>query len=491
MKRRRSAEEPDFNDAAKTGSKKFIDDPVRAYLSKLTGEEYELISWAEETALAKKIDRHRWKMYGALFNIHPVAKKYVGILSQVVAGELPLDRTLDGLFETHQEERQMRPEDESENPKPPEISKKWIEQNVFTVRGLLAENEMSQEMLADSEDREAIRATIATRRSHIVRLLREIRPKEKIQKELIQYAQSLPESKEIQSYLSPAQLQQELYELRQQVGLYASSRKEMGNHNVRLAVNIAKKFKGRGIPFVDLIQFANTGLHHATGKYEQARGYKFSTYATYWIRQAILRSIADEGRLIRVSQHNIPDLQNMRDAEQALFLELERDASLDEIAERAGMTVKDVQNLSAVTRVMSTNTPVGESGNGSLGDFFKGDTGDESLDHAHQLFLQEKIDHVLKSLTFREREIIKLRYGLADGYMYTLEECGRMFKLTRERIRQIEGKGMSKLRHPSRSNALRELIDSPNDIPEKNGDAHNGNGALLFFDDEEDIGIPA
>jgi RNA polymerase primary sigma factor len=234
---------------------------------------------------------------------------------------------------------------------------------------------------------------------------------------------------------------------------------ELSSGNLRLVVSIAKKYRNRGLSFLDLIQEGNTGLMRAVDKYEYRRGFKFSTYATWWIRQAITRAIADQARTIRIPVHMIDVLMRLRNAAKKLLQEMGREPTTEETAAAAGITLEETERVLDIGRhPISLDRPIGEGEDGCFGEFVQ-DTGTEAPHKlANNGLLRERIEELLKTLTFREREIIRLRYGLADGYSYTLEEVGRIFKVTRERVRQIEAKAVAKLQNPVRSRYLEPFV---------------------------------
>jgi len=259
---------------------------------------------------------------------------------------------------------------------------------------------------------------------------------------------------------TPRQLEKRLQILDKVFTQYEETKRLLSSANLRLVVSIAKKYRNRGLSFLDLIQEGNTGLMRAVDKYEYRRGYKFSTYATWWIRQAITRAIADHARTIRIPVHMIETMSRLRSAGKVLHQKLGREPTIEEIAEEVDMSITETRRVLKISKhPISLDRPIGESDDSYFGDFIEDDEVDSPVASATQEMLKDRIDAVLKTLSYREREIIKLRYGIGDGYTYTLEEVGRIFKVTRERVRQVEAKAIRKLQHPVRARKLEGFLD--------------------------------
>lgn len=257
-----------------------------------------------------------------------------------------------------------------------------------------------------------------------------------------------------------AEIQEEIKAMQKDIDLGSDAKKRLAEANLRLVVSIAKRYVGRGMLFLDLIQEGNLGLIKAVEKFDYRKGYKFSTYATWWIRQAITRAIADQARTIRIPVHMVETINKLIRVSRQLLQELGREPTPEEIAAELDMPVERVREILKISQEpVSLETPIGEEEDSHLGDFIQDDNVPVPAEAAAQTLLKEQLDEVLDTLTEREQKVLRLRFGMDDGRARTLEEVGKEFDVTRERIRQIEAKALRKLRHPSRSRKLRDYLD--------------------------------
>ena len=454
-----------------------IDDPVRMYLTQMG--EIPLLTRAEEISLAKKIEVTRKRFRRSLLESDFPLRTAIEILRKVHHSELPFDRTIKVSVTEGLEKTQILGR---------------MPHNLKTI------DLLRQEYLPDAEKmvnprvsdatREKLVPEIDRRRRKMVTLVEELSVRtqrmqpvmkrlEQINERMVEIQRHLKSIRRLKSAKDErANLQRELQDLvlltlespetlrvrmeiiEKRFADYEQAMRELSGGNLRLVVSIAKKYRNRGLSFLDLIQEGNTGLMRAVDKYEYRRGYKFSTYATWWIRQAITRAIADQARTIRIPVHMIETMSKLRKVSKQLLQEKGREPTLEETAEAADVSLEETRRVLKISRhPISLDRPVGESEDSYFGDFIEDHNTESPVNSATQEMLKDKIDDVLKTLTYREREIIKLRYGLGDGYTYTLEEVGRIFKVTRERVRQIEAKAVRKLQHPVRSRQLRGFLE--------------------------------
>ncbi|MDF1842796.1 MAG: sigma-70 family RNA polymerase sigma factor [Rubripirellula sp.] len=452
------------------------DDPIRMYLSQMA--EIPLLTREEEIALAKKIEITRKQFRRSLLESDYALRSTVATLHRVHTGELPFDRTI----KVSLTERLTKEQITARMP-----------HNLRTLDVLICQNKSDFELQVRTSTSPRLKAEVRRRfirnRRKCLNLVEELslrsrrvtpllKQLEEISRrmnfirqrleELGTDAVSRDEAADLRQELrelmlvtqeSPTSLHNRMQKARQYFEVYEATKRQLSSGNLRLVVSIAKKYRNRGLSFLDLIQEGNTGLMRAVDKYEYRRGFKFSTYATWWIRQAITRAIADQARTIRIPVHMIDVLSKLRQAQKHLTQELKREPTYDEISQVTEIPLEEVRRVMDIGRhPVSLDRPVGEGEDSSFGEFIEdGDSHNPVITTASSI-LRGKIDELLKTLTFREREIIRLRYGLVDGYSYTLEECGRIFKVTRERVRQIEAKAVAKLQSPSRADRLAAFL---------------------------------
>jgi RNA polymerase primary sigma factor len=455
-----------------------IDDPVRMYLTQMG--EIPLLKRSEEIALAKKIELTRTAFRRKVLESDASLGAAIETLQMVSDGRLPFDRTMkisSGENQAKQTVLQRLPG------------------NITTARKLMDLNQEDWEKLKDQRlgaaHRDAIWRRIHQRRRKAVTLLEELALRtsrvtplmrklfavsdkmQEVQKTLSHPRKSaaLPEDDRLameeeltglQDFVleAPEMLAKRVTDIRRVFAEYEDAKKKLSGGNLRLVVSIAKKYRNRGLSFLDIIQEGNTGLMRAVDKYEYRRGYKFSTYATWWIRQAITRAIADHARTIRIPVHMIETMSRLRNLHRELQQDLGREPTIEELAKKARMPLVEVRRVLKISRhPISLDRPVGDGDDSYFGDFIEDSAAESPVSTATNEMLKDRIEQVLKSLTYREREIIKLRYGIGDGYTYTLEEVGKIFKVTRERVRQVEAKAIRKLQHPVRARKLEGFLD--------------------------------
>jgi RNA polymerase primary sigma factor len=457
-------------------SPKLSDDPIRMYLSQMA--EIPLLTREEEISLAKKIEVTRKRYRRSVLGCNFAMQATVDTLEKVHKGILPFDRTI----KVSLTERLTKDQIMARMPHNLRTLKHLLEQNREDFRKLISRRtprtewlEARQRFLRRRRKALTLVEELSLRTRRVTQMVKQMHEssrrmdylRERI-KQLVAQSAAKDElanlRKELRDLMlctldSPRSLRNRREIMVRQFQDFEQVKRQLSSGNLRLVVSIAKKYRNRGLSFLDLIQEGNTGLMRAVDKYEYRRGYKFSTYATWWIRQAITRAIADQARTIRIPVHMIDVLSRLRNISKRLLQELGREPTTEEIARSADIGIEEVRRVLNIGRhPVSLDRPVGESEDSSFGEFIE-DSGTESpLVSASQVMLRKKIEGLLKTLTYREREIIRLRYGLGDGYTYTLEEVGRIFKITRERVRQIEAKAVRKLQHPVRSKQLEGFL---------------------------------
>jgi RNA polymerase primary sigma factor len=451
-------------------------DPIRLYLSQMC--EIPLLSREEEIGLAKKIEIHRKLFRTAVLGNPWALKQATAVLQQVHEGLLPFDRTIKVSLTEQLTKEQI-------SARMPH-NLRTLEFLIREVQGLFSQVVRKSTRKKDRE--QAVVRMMRNRRKNLV-LVEELslrsRRIQPLMKQLTQYSDRMQwlksriaqledtgcdsiELRRFRSELrrlillvqeSPSALARRCSEFQKHHKEFENAKRELSNGNLRLVVSIAKKYRNRGLSFLDLIQEGNTGLMRAVDKYEYRRGFKFSTYATWWIRQAITRAISDQARTIRIPVHMIDVLSRLRAHQKELTQKLEREPTFEELSEVSGVSLEEVRRVMDIGRnPTSLDRPVGDGDENVLAELLEDPGRDNPMNNATNGMLRDKIEGVLKTLTYREREIIRLRYGLLDGYSYTLEEVGRIFKVTRERVRQIEAKAVAKMQSPVRSEQLSDFL---------------------------------
>jgi len=483
----------DLEESDDDAEERRIEDPIRMYLSQMGS--IPLLSRDEEIRLAKKIETTRMIFRRRCLESDYISQQAIDILRKVHAGDLPFDRT-------------MRVSTADPNSKEKIASR--IPANLVTLEKLVELNRrdwaelerlraapagrMPKRKLAALEERigarrrrmAALLEELSLRTARITPLMRKLRSiahkMQSLQREIAAACEHPGRYEEddvtvmreeldgLRSLVmeEPEALTARVNQINTVFWEYEQAKRDLSGGNLRLVVSIAKKYRNRGLPFLDVIQEGNTGLMRAVDKYEYKRGYKFSTYATWWIRQAITRAIADHARTVRVPVHMIETMTKLRNLQKQILQTKGEEPTMEELAEQAGLPESDVSRIMAIGRhPVSLDRPVGDGEDSYFGDFIEDETQVAPSETASTDMLGSRIEGVLRTLTYREREIVKLRYGIGDGYTYTLEEVGRIFKVTRERVRQVENKALRKLQHPVRSRKLRGFIGDLDREPER------------------------
>ena len=468
---------PEESEVGLTGTDDHIDDPVRIYLMQMG--EIPLLCRGEEIEAARRIERTRTLFRHSMLATDYVLQGAMNLLEKVRDGRLRLDRTVEVSVTNIRGKRHILG---------------LLQPNLRTLKHLLQRNvEDFRTAISRRRTRRqrcAAWRRLTCRRNKAVRLIEELglrtqrlhpllerlrqisRRMQVLSEELAELrrrrtgAERVAEIRKELRYLMRASLESPSTlrgRIERTAGLqqeYDAAKRTLSAGNLRLVVSIAKRYRNRGLSFLDLIQEGNTGLMRAVDKFECARGYKFSTYATWWIRQAITRAIADQSRTIRVPVHMIETMSRVRSVSRDLLQRRGCEPTLEETAREAGLSLDETNCVLQMSRQpLSLDQPVGDHDDSYFGEFLQDYREDDPLYEMNQEMLKARIADVLAALNYREREIIRLRYGLADGYTYTLEEVGRIFSVTRERVRQIEAKAVRKLQHPVRSKQLKGFLE--------------------------------
>ncbi|NLY02210.1 MAG: sigma-70 family RNA polymerase sigma factor [Rhodopirellula sp.] len=454
------------------------DDPVRMYLTQMG--EIPLLTRQQEIALAKQIEVTRARFRRKAIECDYVMQQVVRVLRRVHDGDLPFDRTVQVSVTDRLEKDQILGR---------------LPHNLKTLNVLLKRNRRDYSISTSKSrpmgQRRAAWRRLGRSRRRAVRLVEELglrtqriepmiktledfsRRIDELKARIVAHRAARGPAKEREPWLmeyrnilratqeTPTSLRNRVRHLKATYSCYQEAKRGLSEGNLRLVVSIAKKYRNRGLSFLDLIQEGNAGLMRAVDKFEYRRGFKFCTYATWWIRQAITRAVADQSRTIRIPVHMVETMSRVRNVSRQLLQQLGREPTMEETANASETCIDETRRVMAMSRYpISLDRPVGNSEDSHFGDLLPDGTAANPSIGAAQEMLRRRISKVLKTLSYREREIIKLRYGLQDGYTYTLEEVGRIFKVTRERVRQIEAKAVRKLQHPVRSQHLSGFLQT-------------------------------
>ena len=461
------------------------DDPVCIYLMQMG--EFPMLTPEEEVATAHEIEATRRAYRRHLLSSDYVLQGVLTLIREVETGNRRLDRTVEvSVTDTHQKNR----------------LKKIIAENIITIQKIYEDNLQNFSVVMNPAEeiskRKKLWRTIKRKRRKGALLVREIEFRTFLVRKMLEELRDTSERMTVlheqikllrddpemadqvvkmrhelhknmrETHEAPATLRRYVEKGNQLQLNYELAKRKLSAGNLRLVISIAKNYRNRGVAFIDLIQEGNTGLMRAVDKFQYRKGYKFSTYATWWIRQAITRAIVNQGRTIRVPLHVVETMRKVREAKQSLFQQVEREPTVEEMASEVGIRYQDATTILRMNNpLISLDQPVNNRDYSVYGEFLEDSREESPMDEIQRDSLRDRINDILYELSYREREIIRLRYGLANGHPCTLEEVGRFFSVTRERVRQIEAKAIRKLQHPVRSQKLYSFIERKTPEPEK------------------------